>query len=309
MPLKKALPFTLVSSSLFFSLAQAATCSCAGVPLSNSINLMGLEPDQYQFGLSYTYSDISDLVEGSSDVNDETGRLRETGSSLFQTTYGINENWSVTGVISWIEHTRNIAISNTADENSSGLGDSLIVLSYAPHKIDPFSANEWAVGLGLRIPTGESDNGSPIIFAEDLQPGQGAWGTSVWFHYGHAFNQKADWLFFIDANIANNKENDRDYSFEVEWNLTSGISYSSDSKWSGSLSVNYRNADPHSRFGGEIPNTGGNWVDLTPSLQYSLSPETNIGISARIPLSRDLNGSLQFTTKESFSLSITHTLD
>lgn len=308
-PTKLVLLSGVISGLISGSLIQAATCSCAGVPLSNSINLMGIETGKYQFAYSYSYSDISDLVAGSEDVIDETGRERETNSHLLQSTYGISDNWSVTGVISWVEHTRNIAISNTADEVSSGVGDSLVVVSYAPQKIDPFSRNEWGVGIGLRFPTGVDDNTqNQIIFAEDLQPGQGAWGSSLWFHYGHSFNQKADWIFFVDANLSETKENDREYSFEGESNLTTGLNYTSGSDWNSSLAFNYRKADPHTRFGGEIPNTGGRWIDFIPSLQYAISETMNVGISAKIPVSRDLNGSLQFTTKSSFSLTFSYLL-
>mgnify|MGYP002635858942 CR=1 FL=1 len=309
MIIKKLIILLLVWGVVFSSSVQAATCSCAGVPLSNSINLMGLEAGQYEVGYSYTYSDISDLVAGSKDINDETGRERKTDSHLLQTTYGISDNWAVTGVISWIEHTRNISTSNTADEDSAGVGDSLVVFSYAPQKIDPFSRNEWAFGVGVRVPTGEEENGNPIIFAEDLQPGQGAWGSSFWLHYGHAFNQQADWVYFVDANIAKSGSNDRDYSFEGEWNLTSGINYVSSSNWSSSLAINYRNAQRHTRFGGDIPNTGGEWYDFIPSVTYSVSPTLSVGITARLPIYRDLNDSLQFSTKQSFSLSVTYLID
>ncbi len=296
----------MVASSIGIQSTQAATCSCAGVPLSNSVNLMGLEPGQFQIGYTYTFTDISDLVAGKDDVNDETGRLRETQSSLIQATYTIDDALSVTGVVSWVEHTRNIAISNTADEVTSGIGDSLIILSYAPLQIDPFTRNEWGIGVGIRIPTGENDEGTPITFAEDLQPGQGAWGSSLWFHYGHSFSQKSEWIFNLDANISVTNENDREYSFEGEQSITAGFNYSPASDWSGSMSLSYRKADAHTRFGGELPNTGGKWLDFIPSIQYTVTPEITLSFAARIPVSRDLNPSLQFTTKESYSLTMNY---
>ncbi len=290
------------------STIDAATCSCAGVSLSNTVSLTDFEAGQFQFSLAYTNIDISDLVSGSNDINDETGRFRETDSYIIQGTYGLNDTWALTAIISQIEHNRNIAISNTNVETSNGLGDSLLVLSYAPQKIDPFTKDEWAFGFGLRIPTGENDNGNPIVFAEDLQPGQGAWGGSLWFHYAHVFDQKGTWKLSVDSNYAHVGENDREYSFTNEWNLSSGINYSANDQWSGGVSIGYRNADPHTRFGSDFPNTGGSWLDFTGSLQYSFSPSTSIGLSTTVPISRDLNGSLQFTTKRSITLSISHRL-
>jgi len=288
------------------SQVQAATCSCAGAPLANGINIGDFEDGRTSVTLSLVNSDISDLVEGSRTINDETGRSRDTESYLVKTTYGFNDHWAFTGIISYINHSRNIAISNTADEESSGVGDSLFLVSYAPQKIDPFTRDEWAVGVGLRAPTGENDNGEPIRFAEDLQPGQGAWGYSLWFHYAHAFNQQADLVYYIDGNYSSVNSNDREYSFEDEWTLTTGLSYSLNAEWSTNWSLNYRDASPHTRFSGEIPNTGGWWLDLSPSISYSLNPESTISLSGTIPLARDLEGTLQFTTKNSFALSYTH---
>lgn len=303
---RKILYFTLLLSIISTLPMRAATCSCAGTQLTNAVNLMSLEPGMLRLGLTYTYIDISELVAGSRSINDETGRVRETESYILQSNYGINENWGLSTTIAWVEHKRNITTSNTLDEISSGIGDSLIVLSYAPTRIGLFSRNEWAVGIGIRVPTGENSNGKPIVFAEDLQPGQGAWGSSLWFHYGRSFSQQADWVFFLDLNIHHNNANDREYSFENEFSLTSGITYSINSKWSSIFSFTYRKASPHTRLNTEIPNTGGKWLDFIPTLEYTLSPDVNISMSARIPLSRDLNGALQFTTKKSFSLSVNY---
>lgn len=290
------------------SLTEAQTCSCAGVALSHSINLAGPGVGRFQFGLSFTDSDISDLVAGSTKINDETGRKRRTTSYLFQTAYGVSEHWSLTAVIPWIRHIRNIRTSDTDDEKSSGVGDTLVVLGFGPQKIDPFSRHEWGVGVGIRAPTGRDRAGDPVIFAEDLQPGQGAWGSSAWLHYGHSFNQRADRMLFADASISKNGNNVREYSFEGELNLATGVSLTSSSGWNGTLAMSYRIAQPHKRFGSEIPNTGGKWLDFAPSLQYSIFPSTRIGASASIPLSRDLNGSLQFSTKRSLSLSMSYLL-
>ena len=139
-----------------------------------------------------------------------------------------------------------------------------------------------------------------------MQPGQGAWGTSLWFHYGRSFNQRADWIFFTDVSLSNTKENDREYSFQGEQNLTAGFSYSTATDWNASVAINYRNAESHTRFGGKIPNTGGKWIDFVPSIQYVINEQMNLSIAARVPLKRDLNGSLQFTTKQSFSLSFNY---
>lgn len=288
---------------------KAATCSCAGVTLSNNISLSNFESEQLQVSISFTNTDISDLVAGKHKINDETNRFRETDSTVIQGVYGINDQWAIIGIGSYIEHRRNIATSNTRVEESSGVGDSLLVIGYAPQKIDPFTRDEWAFGLGLRIPTGKDSNGTPIVFAEDLQPSQGAWGRSLWFHYGHAFRQKAELVFFSNINYSQVGENDREYSFGSEWNLSAGINYAINEQWYTSSFLNYRDASSHTRFGNNFPNTGGQWLDFSLSAQYSLTPSASIVLSSTFPVSRNLNGALQFTTKRSFTLSLNYRFD
>jgi len=288
---------------------QSATCSCAGVSLTNSVNLTHFSAEQWQISISFTQSDISDLVAGTNQINDETGRFRETDSLIFSATYGINENWAISATVSQIEHRRRNAIANQAVETSTGIGDSVILLSYAPLKIGPFNPNEWALGFAARIPTGENNAGDPIIFSEDLQPGQGAWGESLWLHYAHAFNQAATWQAYLDANYQINGSNDRDYSFENEWNIASGVSQQLSETWYWSVGIQYRTADPHTRFGNKIPNTGGEWVNADLTLSYAINKSTQVSFSTLQPLYRNLNGALQFTNKNSYTLSLTYLIE
>ncbi|MDQ7049407.1 MAG: transporter [Enterobacterales bacterium] len=284
--------------------AKSATCSCAGVSLTNTVNLTQFNAEQWQLSISFTQSDISDLVAGTNQINDETGRFRETDSLILGATYGINENWALSAIVSKIEHRRRNAIANQRTETSSGLGDSMLLVSYAPKKISPFNRNEWAYGLAVRIPTGENDAGKPIIFSEDLQPGQGAWGESLWLHYGHAFDQAARWQVYIDANYQVNGNNQRDYSFTNEWNLSAGVSYQLSDSWNFKAGVQYRSAVPHTRFGNNIPNTGGQWVNADIAIDYAINPATHLSLSTIQPLYRDLIGALQFTNKNSYTLSL-----
>ena len=281
----------------------AATCSCAGVSLSSSIQLNNFEPQVLDLSVHVTQSDISKLVSGRDTVNDETLRNRETETYLLQASYGITENFAVTGVMSWVEHSRSIGSSQSPSERSSGMGDSLVVASYSFAKITPFTSHGFALGLGLRIPTGENSNGSPITFAEDLQPSQGAWGSSLWFNYQYALDQQASFTVFIDGNFSTNNSNDRGYSFDSEWNLSSGINYQLSSAWTTSVGLAYRDANPHLRQDVSIPNTGGRWLDGTISASYSINPTSSISLAYRIPVARDLNGALQFTTRDSMTLS------
>jgi hypothetical protein len=288
--------------------AFAATCSCAGVPLLTSIDTSANEKGA--FFISYTAEDhqISDLVSGSDDVNDETGRDRSSFSQVLSASYGLTDHWSVSALVSYVEHSRKIGSSFIGGRTTtSGIGDSVILVRYSPLLITPFSRHELSLGLGVRIPTGEDDyDGTGFIVSEDMQPSTGAFGEILWTSYSYAFNQAATVQLNTSANYTYNGENDREYAFGHEFNFAAGLSHSIGSKFGYSAALRYRTTRADRRFGFEIPNTGGEWLDFVPAVQYSFTDKLSVGLSGRIPVARNLNGVLQFTTSYSYALSVAY---
>ena len=68
----------------------------------------------------------------------------------------------------------------------------------------------------------------------------------------------------------------------------------------------YRTADRDQRSSVDIPNTGGEWLDALPAVQYHVSDTLAIKAAAKIPIYRNLNDQLQFTTKFAFRLSLSY---
>jgi len=284
---------------LVFSLQMpvfAATCSCAGVPLLTSIDTSANEKGE--LFISYTAEDhqISDLVSGSDDVPDETGRDRNSFSQILSASYGLTDHWSVSTLVSYVKHNRKIGSSFLGKTTTSGIGDSVILARYTPLFITPFSRHELSLGLGVRIPTGEDDYGNGFIVSEDMQPSTGAFGEILWTSYSYAFNQAATY----------NGENDREYAFGHEFNFAAGLSHSLGSRFGYSAVLRYRTTRSDRRFGFEIPNTGGEWLDFVPAVQYAITDNLSAGLSGRIPVARNLNGVLQFTTSYSYAFSLAY---
>ena len=98
----------------------------------------------------------------------------------------------------------------------------------------------------------------------------------------------------------------RQYAFGNEFNLAFGISQSIGTKFGYSVALRYRTTRTDSRFGFAIPNTGGQWLDFVPAVQYAITDNWNLGLSGRIPLARKLKGVLQFTTSYSYALSMSY---
>jgi hypothetical protein len=161
--------------------------------------------------------------------------------------------------------------------------------------------------LGIRIPVGVDDAtflGVPL--AEDMQPSTGAFGGILWAYWAKALNDSKGARIYASASHTQNGENDRDYSFGQETNVVFGGAYQTQTPWGFNLELAYRNAARDQRDSVEIPNTGGEWLDAIPAVQYHISERLAIKAAAKIPLKRDLNDQLQFTTKYALRLSMSY---
>jgi len=286
--------------------AFAATCSCAGVPLLTTIDTSASEKGEFFISYSTEFHQISDLVSGTKNVNDETDRDRNSFSQVLSTSYAMTDRWSVSALVSYVKHNRTIGSSFLGKTTTSGIGDSVILLRYTPLFITPFSRHLISLGLGVRIPTGDDDFGDNFVLSEDMQPSTGAYGEILWTSYSYAFNQAATVQFNTSVNYTVNEENDRKYAFGNEFNLFSGISHNIGTKFGYSAGLRYRTTRADRRFGFDIPNTGGQWLDFIPGISYAVTNHLNLGLSGRIPVWRKLDGVLQFTTSYAYSFSLSY---
>lgn len=298
--------FTL-SVSLIHATTEAATCGCAGVPLLSAIDTSSTEPGDLFFNFTSENHVMNDLVEGSDQISDETRRQRSSASQAFSMSYGLAENWAVSGLIAYIEHSRKVGSSSFGEKNTSGLSDAVILFRYSPIYITPFSRHELSLGFGARLAVGKDDAGGLITASEDMQPSVGAPGGILWSSYSYAFDQAATLLFNASANYTqNDQENDRGYTFGDEFNFSLGMSQSIGTKFAYSAGLRYRTTSSDQRNDFQIPNTGGEWVDFVPAVQYSLTDKFDIGLSARVPVYRKLDGAIQFTTSYSYALTLSY---
>lgn len=297
----------LISIVLHVSYSQAATCSCAGVPLLNSLEATSVEGGKFVAALSHEIHDIDDLYSGSKRVNDETFRDRETRSTLLQLDYGLNRQWSITTMFSHIEHRRQVGLFDGSAERASGVGDTLLLVKWTPQRIDLYSQWEYAVGFGAKIPVGEDNataNGIPL--AEDMQPSTGAHAWVGWGYISRAFDVASRWQGFASMNYSDNRQNSRDYAFGDALNISLGSAYYLENGLAISGQIRWRDSQADKRAGVEIPNTGGQWIDFLPTLYYQMSDAFGVRLTATIPVHRDLDGALQFTTSKALAASVTY---
>lgn len=284
----------------------AATCSCAGAPLLSFIDVSAVEKGQLFITYATEDHQINDLVSGRDDVKDETLRDRQTFSQVLSVSYAMSDRWAISALASYVEHKRTIGTSFLGSTRTSGLGDSVVMARYTPLFITPFSRHELSLGLGARVPTGDDDFGNTFVVSEDMQPSTGAWGTILWSSYKYAFDQAATMQLTASASYTANEENKREYAFGDESILSLGFSHSIGTKFGYSAALRYRHTDADTRLGFKIPNTGGEWLDFVPAIQYAVTDSLRLGLSGRIPVARNLNGALQFTTSYSYGFTITY---
>jgi len=259
---------------------------------------------QWFLGSTYEFHDVSELVAGSSSIPDQTGRDRTSQALILEASRGINEKWSVSALLSAVEHDREV---NNSRANASGIGDAIAMMKYSPKNISLYSDTALTFGIGVRIPVGEdSATRLGIPLAEDMQPSTGAYGGMIWAYWAKALNDSKGAKIYASASHAQNGENDRKYQFGNEMTVTLGGSYQTQTPWGFNLELSYRDADRDQRDSVEIPNTGGKWLDVIPAIQYHVTENLALKAAAKIPVSRNLNDELQFTTKYAFRLSLSY---
>lgn len=211
---------------------------------------------------------------------------------------------SFSALLSTVKHDRTVG---GIHDSASGLGDAIIVLKYAPVSITPFSRNAFSIGVGGRLPIGEDDATSGgIVLAEDLQPSTGAAGSIVWVYAARALNEPATARIYANTTYTNNDDNGRNYQFGHETTASLGASYQTQTPWGFSGELLYRQTERDKRASSTIPNTGGEWLDFVPAVQYHVNESLALRASAKIPVHRNLNDQLQFTTKYSFRLTLSY---
>ena len=259
---------------------------------------------QWFLATTFEYHDISELVSGSSSVPDQTGRERTSRALIVEASKGLTPKWSVSALLSFVDHQR---VVNNIRADASGLGDAIAMVKYSPRTISLYSDTALSFGLGARMPVGVDDASlGGITLAEDMQPSTGAPASIIWAYWARALNDSKGARTYVSANHMHNGENDRDYQFGHESTLILGGSYQTQSPWGFNLELVHRWAQRDQRDSVDIPNTGGTWLDVVPAVQYHLTETLALTAAAKIPLSRDLNDALQFTTKRAYRLSLSH---
>ena len=305
--------------TLFINLSMSSqTCCSGGIPLSNSIGLPVSGKGTFLLGLNYDYNYLNTLKSGK-DVLDDSARERTTNSLLFNLGYTISSDFSVEALFTYVKQERVITqFGNVNTDGSSGIGDGVILFKYNFNQL--FKKNNLLrIGLGSKIPIGATDKTSDqgILLNPDLQPGSGAWDLIGWSFYSQTFSFRPSGTFSATAvyrytGTNNNFLNGNStYRFGSEFQMF--INYTDQflvgkALMNPGLSVQYRNADQDEIGGSLLDNTGGEWVNLIPSINIEIIEDLNFLLKFQIPIYSYVDGT-QLTPTYRITTGLFYTID
>lgn len=304
-----------------------AQCCSGGVPISSNLGLASKNAGTLQFQLSYDYNTLRDLFIERQRLEDDT-RERNTHSVLLETSYDLNDAFSVTGLFSWVQQERIISTlpgqSNLT--RNTGIGDGIFLLKYnvITPNINPGNPNrQITVGAGPKIPFGRSDftDEIGILLPADLQPGTGAWDAIFWGYVAqHNVIRRSTVLTLISTlrlpgtGLRNNGL--QQYQFGTEFQAQLGISdrfVFAGLVLDPMLTLQVRTVkqdkfrDDFDANFNLFPNTGGSYLYAVPSININLNPDMAVRASGTLPVYRELIGT-QVTTSYKLSLAFYYAL-
>lgn len=282
----------------------AQTCSCAAAPLFDPIEYSTLKDRKWRFELSFKYHALNDLVEGTEKVVDDTDRIRTSQFFLFDVRYSLSRNVTLRTVLSLVRQYRDVGISSAPPVSTNGLGDSMLSIQYSPLHYSQTNHTEAALGAGIKLPVGHNDAKTIGVASEDMQPSTGSWDTLLWGYASHILPFGTGFEVFSGVSVRFNGTNARDYSFGNEVIASFGSRLQTKNSLGFAIYGRYRWADYDKRFDGNVPNTGGQWIYVVPSITMNIQRDWGIKAEVELPVYRKLNGYRQFTTTYLASVSV-----
>ena len=295
---------------LFTTNIYGQACCTAGTPLLGSLELTSTPKGILQLGMTADHNSLTDVLSGSETLrNGERERISQ--SVLFELNYGISNNITITTLLSYIRQQRTIFNNNSTNElTASGIGDIVLLGKYSLIQSDIFNNEELSLGLGFKIPTGSSSiKANGILIPADMQPGTGSWDGILWGIYskGNIITNNLTLLTNVSLRLNGNNarfgNSNEGYSFGNEFIAMAGFSYPIHSLLELTLLTKFRSTRQDIFADAQIPNTGGTWINLKPSLNIYLSQKLSTRIGGELPIYGEVEGT-QLTTTYSASVSL-----
>ncbi len=292
-------------------------CCSAGSPLLGSLDVSNTSEGILQVGLTYEFNSLQDVYARTVRLDDDF-RERRVNSFLLVVNYGLTERISLSTLFTFINQSRNISSLGdlTSRLNTGGLSDGIILVKYNFIPLSLIDQIELTLGVGAKLPIGNSTLRSDgILIPADMQPGTGAWDGVLWGYFSKGFMPALPLNGFLNVSYRLNGTNNRfgdnfqqGYTFGNELFVNLGAGYRTDTFFDFTLMLRFRNTTPDKFDGGQIPNTGGNWLYFVPGVNGKISDNFTARLSGQIPLYRNLTGT-QLTTTYTASIGLFYNIN
>lgn len=290
--------FFLLLTSLIPAQLFGQTCSCAGAPLISSQSISSAAKGNLLLGVTYQYNEISNLYAGSSQLDNQS-TTRNTQSTLFELNYGITNRLTFSGTLTFVQKFRKTGLQTPGGEETlrtRGIGDGLFMLKYVLHQNTIREQYQLALGGGVKVPFGKSDitqNG--LALNADMQPGTGAWDGVAWSYLSKTFAPATTinlfWYNSFRLTGSDERFGSNDvYRFGNELVSTLGVTDKITGDLSYVMMIRYRSTASDQRNDNPLPNTGGKWINLKPTLSYGLTDQISLRVAGQLPVYQHLNG-------------------
>lgn len=293
-----------------YGFSNSQSCCSAGVPISGSLGLTEHEPRLLQFMLTYDYNHMTDLRNGAEQLENDP-RTRAAHTVILESAYSFTKRFSASILIPYIVQTRNVSLfpENPDFQSAHGLGDMMLLpkVSLLPGK-KKLKDSKLLLGAGVKFPTGSDSetNDAGLLLAADMQPGTGSWDGIFWLYFSQPHLLKPNLHFSLNATYNLTGVNDdfglgsfsRSFQFGREFQTTTGFAYNAFARkimLIPSLLFKYRTITPNRETDFVVPNTGGHWLFIIPSLGMEFTQSFSVRVFSEIPFYRKLEGT-QITT-------------
>ena len=283
------------------------TCCSGGVPISSNLGLPSSDAKTLQLSLNYDLNVLNTLKTGTT-RRDQPESFRRTHTLMLQTGYSFGKRFSTDFFLPLIRQERRSNVNNDA-ETTNGIGDLILLLKY---KIIDKNNHESVLtfGGGVEFPTGQTDlrSSDGTVLLEDFQPGSGSWDGIFWGQFTQVLPFRKSMSFLAQSILKINGKNDASrvppftttYQFGNEFQFITGLSdriLIGKNIFDAALTFRYRHAENDKSKPNNlpqdltpIPNTGGEWVFINPSITHWFSTDFSINFNIELPLYANIGG-------------------
>jgi len=268
-------PVTLASHMASTSLSTNSSSSIStesAVPLQAGAWSIGVRYEEQQFD---RLSDDSLLNLADADPDADLHSVESVKTTLFNISYGINENFSLSLSLPFVErndiraphfHEEDNEFEIEQEGDSSGIGDTKL------HGLWRFTQGDnhsTSLIFGISAPTGKDDDTSPEgeLYEQEFQPGSGSWDPFVGVAHSRGLGRVG-----LDAsttyNFVSKGSQETNLGDWMTYNV--GLSYLLNSNpelnWRVVVEANGLWRDELNQNGEKERNAGGHWLNIAPGI-------------------------------------------